>query len=242
LLAVVILVTGLAFLILFAKEAGKEKEVEKPKMGENISFNTNDGIKIAATFYKSQNPNGVGVILLHMRAKSRGDWADFAAKLNDAGFDALAIDFRGHGESGGVSVNKFSESDYQKLTLDVAAAEDYLKNENIKITIAGGSIGANTALNYAVQNPNVKAVVLLSPGLNYKGVRTDGTSKQITVPIFLASSSDDPQSYDGLATWKANIKNLELVTYTDAGHGTDMFGPHPELAEKIIDWLKKTTL
>jgi alpha-beta hydrolase superfamily lysophospholipase len=241
LLAIIIVIGALVFLAIFTRNAGKEGVSDKPKMGENISFNTSDSVKIAATFYKAQNPNGAAVILLHMRARNRSDWVAFAAKLNGAGFDALAIDFRGHGESGGVNVNNFSDSDYQNLILDVKAADSYLKNKNAntKIAIAGGSIGANTALNYAVQNPNIVAVVLLSPGLDYKGVRTDETSKQINTPVFLATSSDDPQSYDGLETWKANIKNLDLATFSDAGHGTDMFGPHPELADKIIDWLEK---
>jgi len=208
-------------------------------MKENITFNTQDGIKIAATFYKASNPTGVAVILLHMRARTREDWQEFALKLNDAGFDVLAIDFRGHGESSGPRVEDFSDADYQKLILDVKASVNYLntKNPNFKIAIAGASIGANTALNYAVQNPNVAAVALLSPGLNFKGVRTDGASKQISPPVFLAVSSDDPQSFSGLEIWKRNIGHLELVTFSDAGHGTNMFGPHPELAEKIIDWL-----
>jgi dienelactone hydrolase len=243
-LSVIIVVGALVFLAIFVRNAGKEGVSDKPKMGEDISFNTSDGIKIAATFYKASNPNGSAVILLHMRARSRADWENFAPKLNDSGFDALAIDFRGHGESGGVNVSNFSDSDYQNLILDIKAADSYLKNKdaNTKIAIVGASIGANTALNYAVQNPNVKAVVLLSPGLNYMGVKTDETSKQITIPVFLATSSDDQQSYAGLSTWQKNIKNLELVTYTNAGHGTNMFGSHPELSDKIINWLKKVAL
>ena len=244
LLAVIIVIGALVFLVIFTKNAGKEGVSDKPKMGENISFNTSDGVKIAATFYKAQTPNGVAVVLLHMRAKSRGDWMEFAAKLNNDGFDALAIDFRGHGESGGTRIESFSGQDYQNLKLDVAAADEYLKSKdpNVKIVLTGGSIGANTALNYAVQNPETKAVALLSPGLDYKGVKTDETSKQITVPVFLVTSSDDPQSYSGLETWKANIKNLEVITFTDAGHGTNMFGSHPELTDKIINWFEKTTL
>ena len=248
LLIVVILVVGLAFLAIFARQAGREEESEKMTMEENISFTTEDGIKIAATFYKAKNPNGISVILLHMRAKSRDDWEEFALKLNEAGFDALAIDFRGHGESGGTRVDQFSDQDYQDLILDAEAAEDYIQAKNPdknieKIALIGGSIGANTALNYAVKKPSGKvALSLLSPGLDYKGVRTDETSKQVTVPVFLATSSDDPQSYDGLETWKANIKNLEVVTFTDAGHGTHMFDPHPELADQIINWLKRLIL
>jgi alpha-beta hydrolase superfamily lysophospholipase len=240
LIIVIILISALVFLGFFARKTGKEE----PTMGENVSFTTTDGIKIAATFYKAQSPNGVAVILLHMRAKNRSDWKDFASKLNDAGFDALAIDFRGHSESGGVRIDNFSGPDYQNLILDVKAAEEYLKTKdpNAKIAIVGASIGANTALNYAVQNPSVAAVVLLSPGLNYMGVRTDETSKQISAPVFLATSSDDPQSYQGLETWQANIKNLEVVTFTNAGHGTAMFSPHPELASRIIDWLKEKAL
>lgn len=244
LIIVVILIGILVFLGFFARKMGKDEGLKKTTMGENVSFTTSDGIKIAATHYKAQNPNGAAAILLHMRGKNRADWEDFAVKLNNSGFDALAIDFRGHGESGGGNFEKFSQGDFQNLILDVKAAHEYLQNKdpNLKIVIIGGSIGANTALNYAVQNPDIKAVVLLSPGLDYMGVRTDETSKQIPVPVFLATSSNDQQSYSGLDTWKANIKNLETVTFTDAGHGTHMFGPHPELADKIIEWLKAKIL
>lgn len=243
LLLILIVIGALAFLVIFCRNAGKEGVSDKPKMGEDISFVTSDGIKIAATLYKAENPSKTGIILLHMRAKSRADWEDFALKLNSAGFDALAIDFRGHGDSGGTRVDQFSNQDYQNLSLDVAAAYKYLKSKepSTNIALIGASIGANVALNYAVQNTNTVAVVLLSPGLDYKGLKTDETSKQTSKPVFLATSSDDPQSYDGLETWKANIKNLELVTYTDAGHGTNMFDPHPELTDKIINWLKKIT-
>lgn len=83
---------------------------------------------------------------------------------------------RGHGKS--VNQNgtfqSFTPNDFNKMKLDVKAAKQFLvtqKGINPKnIAIVGASIGANVALKYAAVDPSIKAVVLLSPGLHYKGV------------------------------------------------------------------------
>src|SRR5579872_5076570 len=65
-----------------------------------VTFRTDDGVTIAASFYEAARHPAPAVILLHMQTRSRDDWQATATRLADAGLHALAIDFRGHGASG----------------------------------------------------------------------------------------------------------------------------------------------
>ena len=112
------------------------------------------------------------------------------------------------------------------------------------IAIVGASIGANVALNYAASDPLIKAVVLLSPGLNYKGVTTSDTIKQYKGPIYIATAGKDPIADNDPQTLCNEIScanNNRLHIYQDSNsHGTDMFSDssfQPPLEKLITSWL-----
>jgi len=224
----------------FGIQKAIETTIETISTEEPIILQTSDGVEIYGSLFKSSNPNGQSVILLHMLGQNSTTLGGLAKKLNDAGYDALTVALRGHGKSGGGNWENFSEEDFNKMVLDASAAAKYVRDSGTsRVSFVGASIGANVALNYASSDPNVEALVLLSPGLNYKGVETTNAAKKYSGPVLIITSSNDPQSYEGLPTWEKSIKDLEIITYTDAGHGTDMFKTHPDLEGKIIEWLNK---
>ncbi len=203
------------------------------KIGKDVTFKTEDNVKIAATHYIGK---GNCVILLHMLSRDRRDWDNFAVKLNSLGYNVLAIDLRGHGESD-LDFLKFTSTDYNNMVKDVAAAKKYLNKS--KIFVIGASIGANVALNYAVKDKDVKGIVLLSPGADYRGVETLKAIMKYDRPIIIVSSEDDFQSIGASRQlYSFAGKQRELKEYQDAGHGTNMF-VKPDLADSIIDWLDK---
>ena len=59
-----------------------------------------DGTKLRATFFAAGKP-GPGVLLLHMCNTVRKSWEPVAKELGEKGINALTIDNRGFGESGG---------------------------------------------------------------------------------------------------------------------------------------------
>lgn len=99
--------------------------------------------------------------------------------LTQGGFSVIAIDLRGHGASEG-NWRSFSPREFNAVVLDVKAAKDYLISRGVKpgrMGIVGASIGANIALRYAAEDGEIKTVVLLSPGLNYRGVAIEEAAK-----------------------------------------------------------------
>jgi predicted alpha/beta superfamily hydrolase len=71
--------------------------------------------------------------------------------------------------------------------------EGYPKDRQFLI---GASIGANLSFQFLSENPQVKAIVLLSPGLNYRGVILENFKKEgLGEKIFVISSLDDEPAY-----------------------------------------------
>lgn len=220
---------------------------------EKIFLTTSDNIKIAADFYNIQNPIS-WCILIHMMPATKESWQEFARELQRKNYASLAIDLRGHGESDGGASGylNFSDQEHQKGILDVEAAVDYLIKERKvapdKIILIGASIGANLALRYVV-NPSAdgKTAVLFSPGLNYKGIKTEPLVKNLKAgqKVFFISAKDDKRSGGNNAKMNQKLYDLtpagvekQIKIYEAGGHGTDILKSRPELKDKIIEFLK----
>ena len=78
-----------------------------------------EGLMLKGTFYRATPNAAPGVLMLHMYGRTRADWDNLAKFLQSMGIACLAIDLRGHGETGGVE-------DWELAPLDVVAALDWL--------------------------------------------------------------------------------------------------------------------
>lgn len=216
---------------------------------EEITLTTLDGVQIHGDFYKNAGLDNPAGLLLHMMPATKESWQKFTQKLIANKFHALAIDFRGHGKSilkntNSIDYRRFSDTEHQQKINDIEAAFYFLKHNGIysdKTFLAGASIGANLTVQYMSQHPEIKAGIILSPGLNYKGIQPEHFIKKISVnqSIFLIAAQDDEYSTEsaqklyGLAKCRKQIKILP-----SGGHGTDIFTAYPELIDEIINWLK----
>ena len=229
-------------------DAQKSAELIEPVTAQAISLKTKDDKTIFGKYYKADaNATGsnsnVAVILLHMLDKDHSSWDKFAVQLYLENYSVISIDLRGHGESAKStgSWQDFTEKDFNNMILDVKEAKEFgLHEKKTKFVIIGASIGANTALNYATEDNEILGVVLLSPGLDYRGVKTDTSALNYGQrPILLVASEED--TYSANSVKELNTKlfgKKKLVMFKNAGHGTDMF-ESTELDKEIIAWLKE---
>ncbi|MFZ0514920.1 MAG: alpha/beta fold hydrolase [Candidatus Nitrosopolaris sp.] len=252
------------FLYLFGKDTAnifmiyaQMQSTNSSQSGQKVSFLTDDGVLIVGTYYSHSSSHQTAptnaIILLHMLGRNRNDWNTFASTLSNRsnGLAVLSIDLRGHGESINqngktISFQSFTPTDFNKMVLDVKAAKHFLVTQkNIStnnIAIVGASIGANVGLKYAASDPSIKAVVLLSPGLNYKGVTTSDSIRKYINPIYIATAGKDPIAGSDPQTLCNEINcGNRLKAYQDSNsHGTDMFSDsslNPSLDNLIISWL-----
>ena len=211
-----------------------------------ISFQTVDQVTISADFYQGTNESAI--LLAHMLSRTRSAWGDFPQKLNQAGFTVLNIDLRGHGRSitqNGREINfkNFSEADFNKIPPDLQTAKSYLVSSGIpknNISIVGASIGANAALIEAAGDHDIRALVLLSPGENYHGVKTYEAAKDYAGrPALIISSSKDTQSFSSSLQLAQFIGNsARFVPIEGAQHGTNILTAYPELKNETLDFLQ----
>ena len=125
---------------------------------KHVSFPTEDGGVVHADEYG----RGVrGVVLAHGGRFDKDSWASQARVLADAGFRALAIDFRGRGESRGGP----QASSQDDVRFDVLAGVRYLRATGAEsVSIVGGSFGGWAAAQAAVASEpgEIDRIVLIA--------------------------------------------------------------------------------
>lgn len=211
---------------------------------EKIKFITADGVKIIGNWFPASGKKVV--FLLHMRPKTKESWNEFAAGLNAAGFSALSIDLRGHGESTEQNGNtiyyeNFPDGSHAECRLDVDAGLDWLRKQGVgELYIAGGSIGANLAIDAMSRYPEIKKGIALSPGLEYLGVSAENTIRDVKNGLLLVASKDDAYSYDSTKKLHNLNPSTDIKLYETAGHATEMFSSEAGLMSELINWLKKS--
>jgi dienelactone hydrolase len=200
-----------------------------------VTFRAEDGGSASGAYYEPSRRPAPGIVLLHMLRRSHADWDPAASQLSDAGFAVVALDYRG-GE------------DLRRYAIDVKAAKAFLRERPEvmpgSIGIAGASIGANLAVLDAADDPGVLSIALLSPGLDYRGLRTEAAMKKFGArPALLAGSTKDPYTARSIRLLTTIGPGLREVRLTDAvAHGTVLLSRDADLIPALVDWFKRTLL
>jgi pimeloyl-ACP methyl ester carboxylesterase len=201
-----------------------------------VQFAAPDGLVIASTLYPAPVRPAPTVLLLHMAGSNRTAWNPLAQQLQATGFNVVAIDLRGHGDTGGAV-------DWVKAQQDISAVLTQLNTlpgvDRQRIFIVGASIGANLGLNICAVTLNCKAAVLLSPALDYQGIKTaDAMARYAGRPILIVASRNDALGgADSTTLDKLAQGEHKLQIYDGSGHGTTLLSAHPDLIVLIVEWL-----
>jgi dienelactone hydrolase len=211
----------------------------------SVTFRTDDGVTIAATWYEPSTRPAPAVILVHMLHRTRHDWDALASRFASEGIGALTFDLRGHGESTGPAL---PEGQYSGYVADLAAARRYVMSrpdaDPSRIAIVGASLGASIAALEAAQAPGIVGIALLSPASDYRGVKIDAAMRKYPGRALIVYSDDDPYAQRSARELvKASgplAPRRETLPVSHAGHGTNMLAADPDLARQLVDWLKRT--
>ncbi len=204
-----------------------------------VEFETDDGLVMVGTFAAPDTPDPWPmVILLHMLGGSRTDYDALIPRFTADGYAVLALDMRGHGETGGDKNWDLAARDLETV---INILFDQPKILPGRVAIVGASIGSNMALKTGAAVPKISSVVLLSPGLAYDGVTTeDALATYGDRPLLIVASSEDSYAAElsqTLADQSSGLVNFKL--YDGAGHGTNMFNAEDGLIDLILAHLNQ---
>jgi dienelactone hydrolase len=216
-----------------------------------VTISVADGTNLRGTYYPAATP-GPAVLLLHMCNTTRRSWDPLAPQLAAAGIHALSIDYRGFGESGGDRFDALAPQDVQRVVNekwpgDIDTTFQFLLAQpgvdRTRIGAAGGSCGVTQAVRLARRHPAVRSLALLAGSLDPEGIAFITGAPWL--PIFAAAAADDqydanaPETMRWILALSGNPRN-EFSRFKDGRHGTEIFGPHPELLKQIVAWYTDT--
>lgn len=228
-------------------KTGDPAQLSAPR---RVSFQTPDKVEIIGTFYQSQaSGNAPAVLMLHQWGATRASYDEFAKKLQTDGINVLTIDGRGFGESIRQGEQKIApgrtDAAVAGMLSDVAAAVRFLEQQISvdanRIGIIGASYGSSLAIIYAANNPQIKAVALLSPGTNYFGnlATEEPIQKYGSRSLLLVAAEDDAESAVAARRLNslANGDKHQLAIFKQGGHGTALFAADANLESLLGKFL-----
>lgn len=184
---------------------------------KSVSFTTSDHVKLTGLLF---GQGKTMVICSHMNGTSLAVWRDSGVpqRLAALGYQVLAYNFRGFGDSGG-------EFDNTMLDVDLNTAVAFAHQQGAtKIVLMGASMGGTASLNVATKEQVAAVIVLSSPqsfGINV----TDDDLKAMKVPkLFMASEGDDQFATEVKHMYDVTLPPKEIYIYPGTGHGTEIFG------------------
>ena len=145
---------------------------------QEVTFPTVDEVPVAASYVRASEETRPVVILIHGLGDplARLEWvlSDRFPAILEAGYHALAIDLRGHGETplpdDGRPAGQLTYSDLEEMHLEVGAAISWLRGQptadKARIGVIGVGLGASVAfVSMGAFADDLRAGVALSPGL-----------------------------------------------------------------------------
>ncbi len=211
-------------------------QAQRDSAAEIVTAEAVDGLTLVGEFYAARD-SAPSVLLLHMLGSRRSAWQPLLPNLTEAGYNVLAVDLRGHGDTGGARDWMLAERDVQTW-MDWLMAQP--TSAEAPIALIGGSIGANLVLVGCAADARCATVIALSPGLDYGGITPEFAIEGLEDrPVLLVASQDDTTSSDAVKLFTGIAKGeLGVQLYSGSLHGTALLtDPDLFVIDLISDWM-----
>ena len=185
---------------------------------KTISSPTEDGGVVFADLYGSGDR---AVVLAHGGRFNKESWALQAHQLTAAGFQVLAIDFRGYGKSHGPGDKDPMDA---PLHLDVLAAVRFLREAGAKsVSIVGGSMGGGAAGDASIESKpgEIDRIVYLGSAPNEPADKLK--SRSLFIVARDDASGDGPRLPGIRAQYEKAPQPKELIVLDGSAHAQYLF-------------------
>jgi dienelactone hydrolase len=218
--------------------------VSAPAQRRDVDIEADDGFLLRGTYFDA-GKIGPAILLLHQCNGDRKAYNNLASLLAATGFNVLAFDSRGFGESASgryATFRSLMDAVMPKFPEDVAAAHEFLISQpNVNkrlIGVVGASCNVSMAVLLAQRHPEVRAVVLLSGPIHEAG--KNFIRKSSDVAVFGAASEDDGRAVQDMreVVGLSQNKASRLRAFKNAGHGVEMFAKEKQLESELVNWFE----
>ena len=219
----------------------------------DVILSTADGLHLAAWYVPAATPNAPTVLLAHGLQDSKWTLLRLIPWLHEAGYNVMAFDFRGHGQS-----DKRPTTVGREEVLDVQAALGWLEAEGAgdQVAALGQSLGAAALVNTAAIDDRLDALVLDSLFAEWKNVdyakgyrlppqwlvpgvpNPVEVIRDVHIPVFIIHGTADILVHVDHAQRLYDAANEpKFLWINDSGHAWSAW-TYPELyQQKVLDFL-----
>jgi dienelactone hydrolase len=207
--------------------------------GREVTFRAEDGRTLTGYLVEPAARPSPAVVLVPMLGARKDDWQAVAQQLADADIVALAIDLPG----------EYLPADPREAAAwphDVGAAVTYLRSRpdvrQGSIGVVGASLGASIAALAAGADPRIRAVALISPSLDYRGLRIESAMRRLgDRPALLVASLKDPYAARSVKELAQAGGGLRETRWSETpAHGTVLLSRDPDLVRSLVEWFQRT--
>jgi len=197
-------------------------------------------LALAARYYAlAPSPAGVAVLIVGT-GETKDGWATLPIRLNEVGYNVLAYDQRGTGETGGAL-------DWSQTPADASLVLTYMHtippNDARRSITVGSGVGATLAIDACAADPACQSAIAISPRQSDQGLTfTAALSKFGKRSLLVISAANSPHSADAKALINAVSGTHQLISVAGATEGLPLLIEHPELSASIANWLTQIAL
>lgn len=208
-------------------------------MTRDLTIHSRDGLAIEAAFDSPDEPKAV-LVLCHPHPQMGGTMnAPLLLAVRDEmvgrGWAVLRFNFRGIGDSGGVSSTGIDE------VADAGGAADHVASElpGVPRAVAGWSFGAAVAVRLAATDPTLIGCAAIAPAVDEKPGITAGLPSPerlgVDVPLLVVYAANDRQvSPEACSAWGESA-GADVVRVAGANHF--FWAKYEQLSKIVGEWL-----
>lgn len=239
---------------LFASVSFAQDDVHR-----TIRFDASDGVSITADLYLAHaDLNKPLVVLCHQANWSRGEYREIAPKLNELGFNCIAIDQRSGGGVNDVENETLAnakaakkETGFVDAEQDIVDTLKFVKGTfgHGKLILWGSSYSAALSLKVAGDNGElVDGVLAFAPGEYFErfGKPSDwiqSSASKIQAPAFITSAKNEYGKWKAIYEAIPSDTKQNFVPSTKGNHGSralwEQFDDHTAYWTEVQAFLKQ---
>lgn len=223
---------GIWFVLLFCLSLIAPSALAQTPMAVEVA--APDGLVLKGDWYPLSNDRPT-ILLLHQMYTNRTSWQPYIGILTGAGYNVLAVDVRGHGQTKG-------KVDWAKAVDDVAVWLGWLRAAGVRdaLMTMGSSMGSTLAIVGCARDVTCRTAVAISPGWSYNGISVEESLTTLLAgrQVLILYTQRDRYPSRGVPRMVAAAPQAVVVQmYTGNRHGMDLLKTWQDSLQVILNWL-----
>ncbi len=240
--------TLIALCLSFLGASAVSAQAAEAQGPSKVTFPSKDGLEVTADLYFAHKNTKVPfIVLFHQAGWSRGEYREIAPKLNEMGFNCMAVDQRSGGAVNGVenathkaALAKGLATEFPDALPDMIAALELARSKygKRKVIAWGSSYSSALVLKIAGTHPKLMDGVLsFSPGEYFERFGKSSTwigesAGAIECPVWITSARAEKASWEPIFEKITKAKKYSFLPETKGNHGSralwETFDDHVE--------------